>query len=62
ETLQADGTLDQLYQLESQQKATLLSLARQWGALEVAAAFLGDLSTELSERQLPQLLKRAGEY
>lgn len=62
ETLQADGTLDQLYQLESQQKATLLSLARQWGALEVAAAFLGDLSTELSERQLPQLLKHAGEY
>ncbi|MGM0126097.1 hypothetical protein IGI37_003498 [Enterococcus sp. AZ194] len=62
ETLQSDGTLDQLYQEESQQKAALLALANKWSALELTAVFLGDLSTELSERQLPELLKRAGEY
>ena len=37
-------------------------LLEEWGAFEIAGTFLGDLSTEMSERQLPQLLKAAGDY
>lgn len=62
EELQKDGTLDELYQEESRQKAELEHLMVQWGAYEVAGTFLGDLSTEMSERQLPQLLKEATYY
>ncbi|THE06921.1 hypothetical protein E1H99_12690 [Enterococcus hirae] len=62
EGLQQDGTLDELYQQESLKKAQLQELFQQWGGLVIAGTFLGDLSTELSERQLPQLLKLAGTY
>lgn len=62
EGLQQDGTLDELYQQESLQKAQLQTLFEEWGGLVIAGTFLGDLSTELSERQLPQLLKLAGDY
>jgi uncharacterized protein YhaN len=62
EELQKDGTLDELYQQESLKKAEIQSLLQQWGALEIAGTFLGDLSTEMSERQLPQLLQIAGRY
>ncbi|MEB6014030.1 ATP-binding protein [Enterococcus faecium] len=62
EELQRDGTLDELYQQASRQKAKLQELLEEWGAFEIAGTFLGDLSTEMSERQLPQLLKAAGDY
>lgn len=62
EELQKDGTLDELYQEESRQKAELEHLMVEWGAYEIAGTFLGDLSTEMSERQLPQLLKEATYY
>lgn len=62
EELQKDGTLDELYQESSLLKTQLQQLLEQWGGLMVAANFLGDLSTEMSERQLPQLLKVAGYY
>ncbi|MCZ1460491.1 hypothetical protein FZM99_16105, partial [Enterococcus faecium] len=62
EELQRDGTLDELYQQASRQKAKLQELLEEWGALEIAGTFLGDLSTEMSERQLPQLLRAAGDY
>lgn len=62
EELQRDGTLDELYQQASRQKAELQQLLTKWGGLEIAGTFLGDLSTEMSERQLPQLLKAAGHY
>ncbi len=55
--MQRDGTLDELYQQASLQKAQLEKLLEEWGGLEIAGTFLGDLSTEMSERQLPQLLK-----
>ena len=60
--MQRDGTLDELYQQASRQKAKLQELLEEWGALEIAGTFLGDLSTEMSERQLPQLLRAAGDY
>ncbi|MGX7174628.1 AAA family ATPase [Enterococcus ratti] len=62
EELQKDGTLDELYQEASLLKTQLQLLFEQWGGLMVAATFLGDISTEMSERQLPQLLKAAGYY
>ncbi|XFE28238.1 ATP-binding protein [Listeria innocua] len=54
--------MDELYQQASRQKAKLQELLEEWGAFEIAGTFLGDLSTEMSERQLPQLLKAAGDY
>ncbi len=62
EELQRDGTLDELYQEASLVKTQLEHLLTEWGGLTIAATFLGDLSTEMSERQLPQLLKIAGEF
>lgn len=62
EELQKDGTLDEMYQEESLLRAQLQQLMEHWGGLMVAGTFLGDLSTEMSERQLPQLLKAAGHY
>ncbi|MFQ9322041.1 MAG: AAA family ATPase [Enterococcus durans] len=62
EELQRDGTLDELYQEASLVKSQLEQLFEEWGGLAIAATFLGDLSTEMSERQLPQLLKIAGDY
>lgn len=62
EALQKDGTLDELYQQESQQKAYLEELMIDWGAHELAGTVLGDLSTEMSERQLPQLIQQTGMF
>lgn len=62
EELQRVGTLDELYQEASLVKSQLEQLFEEWGGLAIAATFLGDLSTEMSERQLPQLLKIAGDY
>ena len=62
EELQKDGTLDELYQEASLLKTQIQQLLERWGGLMIAGTFLGDLSTEMSERQLPQLLKVAGHY
>ncbi len=62
EELQRDGTLDELYQEASLVQSQLEQLFEEWGGLAIAATFLGDLSTQMSERQLPQLLKIAGDY
>lgn len=60
--LQVDGTLDELYQESSKLTAEIQSLALSWGIKKQVAAFLSDLTTELSEQQLPQLLAKASHY
>lgn len=62
EQQQKDGTLDQLYQEESDRKAEIKELAVNWGSHQLAAAALKDLTTELSDQQLPQLLAKASQY
>mgnify|MGYP005982825309 CR=1 FL=1 len=57
-----DGTLDQLYQERSRLRAEIEELAAQWSAYRLAGQLLIDLLTELSEQQLPSLLKKATEY
>lgn len=60
--LQADGTLDHLYQEASRQKSRILALAQEYAAQRLAADILQDLAAELSQQQLPQLLKKASHY
>lgn len=62
ENLQADGTLDQLYQALSSLDAEIQQLAEKWSVAHLTSMVLGDLATELSEQQLPQLLKEASRY
>lgn len=60
--LQVDGTLDELYQERSRLQAEIQELALSWGTQKMLAAFISDLTTELSEQQLPQLLLTASRY
>lgn len=60
--LQIDGTLDELYQERSRLQAEIQELALSWGTQKMLAAFISDLTTELSEQQLPQLLLTASRY
>lgn len=62
EQLQKDGTLDQLYQEETQLRAEIEELMIEWGKNRLLGQFLTDLATELSEQQLPQLLQQASHY
>ncbi|MHC5268482.1 ATP-binding protein [Enterococcus sp. LJL98] len=62
EQLQADGTLDQLYQEETKRRAEIESNLVQWGKNRLLGAFLTDLATALSDQQLPQLLQQASYY
>lgn len=59
---QKNGTLNQLYQEESDLRALIQEMAVTWGSNQLSAAFLHDLTTELSEQQLPHLLKQASYY
>ena len=59
---QKSGTLSQLYQEESELRAKIEELALAWSSRQLAASVLSDLTTELSEQQLPQLLEKASVY
>jgi uncharacterized protein YhaN len=59
---QKSGTLSQLYQAESELRAKIEQLAIDWSSRQLAASVLTDLTTELSEQQLPQLLEQASTY
>ncbi|MEI5993711.1 ATP-binding protein [Candidatus Enterococcus mansonii] len=58
----SDGTLDELYQEQAMLKAEIEELALNWSANQLAGQLLIDLLTELSEQQLPNLLKKATDY
>ncbi|GMG66909.1 ATP-binding protein [Tetragenococcus halophilus] len=62
EYLQKNGTLDMLYQEESRMLSEIHETALRWSTNRLLVAFLSDLATELSEQQLPQLLKQASYY
>ncbi|MBP2099392.1 ATP-binding protein [Enterococcus rivorum] len=57
-----DGTLDELYQEQAMLKTEIEELALQWSGFWLAGQLLMDLLTELSEQQLPSLLKKATNY
>jgi uncharacterized protein YhaN len=57
-----DGTLDELYQVQAMLKAEIEELAVEWAGNQLAGQLLMDLLTELSEQQLPNLLKKAADY
>ena len=59
---QRNGTLNQLYQEESELRSAIQELAVTWGSRQLAAVILRDITTELSEQQLPQLLAAASIY
>lgn len=58
----ADGTLDELYQEQAELKTEIEELGIEWSAYQLAGQLLMDLLTELSEKQLPNLLKKATDY
>jgi uncharacterized protein YhaN len=60
--MQADGTLDSLYQKESQQRALVEKLTTDYAVAKLENQLLQDIATELSEQQLPELLKQATSY
>lgn len=62
EQMQSDGTLDELRQRLAQANSKVYDLALQWSKNKLTAALLGDLATELSDKQLPQLLQKSSEY
>lgn len=57
-----DGTLDELYQEQAVLKAEIEELALEWSGQQLAARVLMDLLTELSEKQLPNLLQKGSDY
>ncbi|MCB5953695.1 ATP-binding protein [Enterococcus sp. CWB-B31] len=57
-----DGTLDQLYQKREGMRAEIEALASDWTGYKLAGQLLMDLLTELSDQQLPSLLKKATYY
>ena len=62
EQLQKDGTLDQLYQEETQLRSEIEEAMIEWSKNRLLGQFLTGLATELSEQQLPQLLQQASHY
>ncbi|OJG23387.1 hypothetical protein RU98_GL001882 [Enterococcus caccae] len=58
----SDGALDELYQEQAELKTEIEELALEWSAHQLAGQLLMDLLTELSEKQLPNLLKKASDY
>ncbi|MGG5317456.1 AAA family ATPase [Enterococcus sp. AZ072] len=60
--MQADGTLDAWYQQASQQKAVVNQLLKEYTAAKLESQLLQDIATELSEQQLPELMKQASRY
>lgn len=57
-----DGTLDELYQEQASLITEIEELALEWSGYWLAGQLLMDLLTELSEQQLPSLLKKATDY
>ncbi|PAB01675.1 AAA family ATPase [Enterococcus canintestini] len=62
EQMQRDGTLDELRQRLAQANSKVYDLALQWSKNKLTATLLGDLATELSDKQLPQLLQKSSHY
>lgn len=62
EQLQADGTLDELYQEETKLKSQIETAMVKWGTNRLLSVFLEDLANELSEQQLPEMLHQATHY
>lgn len=62
EQLQADGTLDELYQEETKLKSQIKEAMVKWGTNRLLNVFLEDLANELSEQQLPEMLQQATHY
>ncbi|PZL72456.1 hypothetical protein CI088_10555 [Enterococcus plantarum] len=58
----SDGTLDELYQEQTELKTEIEELALDWSAYQLSGQLLMDLLNELSEKQLPNLLKKATDY
>ena len=57
--MQEDGTLDELYQQRVLLEDDLQESTTQWASNQLHAAMLGDLATNRSEQQLPQLVQKA---
>ncbi|WP_321388270.1 AAA family ATPase [uncultured Enterococcus sp.] len=57
-----DGTLDSLYQELAGLEAEIEELAVDWSGYRISEQLVLDLLTELSEQQLPALLKHAVNY
>lgn len=62
DSMQKSGNLDMLYREEAEKKAEIEELALDWGKFRLADNVMSDLSTELSQQQLPQLLAKASHY
>lgn len=60
--MMSDGTLDELRQDQEDLKTEIDELSIKWAAYQLSALLLIDLLTELSEQQLPNLLKKATEF
>ncbi|MBV7392331.1 AAA family ATPase [Enterococcus sp. ALS3] len=60
--MQKDGTLDQLYQQQSQQQAVISDLLKEYAIAKIEGQLLQDIATELSQQQLPELVTKAAEY
>ncbi|MGC6770467.1 AAA family ATPase [Enterococcus sp. LJL51] len=57
-----DGSLDNFYQEQAVIRAEIEDLAAEWSSYRLAGQLLIDLLTELSEQQLPALLKKTAHY
>lgn len=62
EQLQADGTLDELYQEATKLQSQIEEAMVKWGTNRLLNVFLEDLANELSEQQLPEMLQQATHY
>lgn len=57
-----DGTLDELRQEQEDIKTVIDELSLKWVGYQLSALLVIDMLTELSEQQLPNLLKKATEF
>ncbi|WP_423374567.1 AAA family ATPase [Melissococcus plutonius] len=57
-----NGSLDELYQQQADLKAEIDELAQEWTINQLAGQLLMDLLTELSDKQLPALMKQTSYY
>ena len=60
--MMADGTLDELRQEQEDLKTVIDELSLNWASYQLSTLLLIDILTELSEQQLPNLLKKATEF
>ena len=57
-----DGTLDELRQEQEELKTVIDELSLKWASYQLSALLVIDLLTELSEQQLPNLLKKTTDF